>query len=78
LPLGPQRAERLADEHVRQRAMLAALHGEAGRHPELPILAVKLAALTTWLLDDMVEEERSLLNPDALRDDVVVVDQTCG
>ena len=58
--------------------MLAALHGEAGRHPELPTLAVKLAAVTTWLLDDMVEEERSLLNPDALRDDVVVVDQTFG
>jgi hypothetical protein len=78
LPLGPERAERLADEHLRQRAMLAALHSEAGNHPELPTLAVKLAALADWLLADMDEEERSVLNPDTLRDDIVVVDQTCG
>jgi hypothetical protein len=61
LPLGPQRAERLIDEHVRQRAMLAALHREACSHPELPTLAVKLASLSSWLLADMAEEERSLL-----------------
>ncbi|MES1207665.1 MAG: hemerythrin domain-containing protein, partial [Pseudomonadota bacterium] len=68
LPAGPQRAESLVDEHTRQRAMLAALHREAGRYPELPTLAVKLAALTRWLLDDMVEEENSVLNPDSLRE----------
>ncbi|MES1206864.1 MAG: hemerythrin domain-containing protein, partial [Pseudomonadota bacterium] len=68
LPLGPQRAESLVDEHGRQRAMLAALHKEAARHPELPTLAIKLAALTSWLLADMAEEERSLVNPDFLRE----------
>ncbi len=78
LPLGPERAERLLEEHARQRGMLAALHNEACRHPELPTLAAKLAALTSWLLADMAEEERSVLNPDTVRDDVVVVDQTCG
>ncbi len=78
LPLGPERAERLVDEHLRQREMFAALHKEACHHPELPILAVKLAALASWLLADMAEEERSLLNPDTLREDTVVVDQTCG
>jgi iron-sulfur cluster repair protein YtfE (RIC family) len=78
LPLGPARAEGLVDEHHRQRAMLAGLHKEACDHPELPTLAAKLAVLASWLLADMEEEERSLLNPDALRDDVVVVDQTCG
>jgi iron-sulfur cluster repair protein YtfE (RIC family) len=78
LPLGPVRAERLIDEHVRQRATLAALHKEAGHHPELPTLAAKLSALTSWLLTDMDEEERSVLNPDALREDAVVIDQTCG
>jgi hypothetical protein len=78
LPLGPERADRLIDEHVRQRAMLDALHEEARRHPELPTLAAKLAALASWLLADMAEEERSLLNPDILRQDIVVVDQTCG
>lgn len=60
-PPGPERADRLVDEHRRQRAILAALHKEACRHPELPMLAVKLAALTSWLLADMTEEERSLL-----------------
>jgi hypothetical protein len=78
LPVGPQRADRLVEEHVQQRAMLAALHKEAATHPELPLLASKLAALTSWFLADMVEEERSLLNPDTVREDVVVVDQNSG
>ena len=78
LPLGPQRAAHLRDEHVRQRAMMAALHREAKAHPDLPELAVKLAYLSRWLLADMEEEERCLVNPDVLRDDIVVVDQTCG
>ncbi len=78
LPLGPERADRLVDEHRRQRAMLAGLHKEASHHPELPTLAAKLSALTSWLLADMDEEERAVLNPDTLRDDVVVIDQTCG
>ena len=78
LPVGPQRADRLAAEHAQQRAMLAALHEEARAHPLLPMLAVKLASLTAWLLDDMAEEERAMLAPDVLRDDAVVIDQTCG
>jgi hypothetical protein len=78
LPVGPQRADRLVSEHAKQRAMLAALHGEARAYPLLPTLAVKLASLTSWLLDDMAEEESSLLAPDVVRDDAVVIDQTCG
>lgn len=78
LPVGPERADRLLDEHLRQRATLAALHKEASAHPELPLLAIKLAALTSWLLADMVDEECSLLNPDSVRDDIVVVDQNSG
>jgi hypothetical protein len=78
LPLGPERADRLIDEHFRQRAMLAALHLEACHHPELPTLAAKLSALTSWLLADMAEEERSVLNPDVLHDDIVVIDQSDG
>jgi len=78
LPLGPERADRLLDEHGRQRATLATLHREASRSPQLPILAAKLAFLTEWLLADMIEEERSLLVPDVVRDDVVVVDQSSG
>ncbi len=78
LPLGPIRAERLVDEHLRQREMLGALHKEACHHPELPTLAAKLAVLTSWLLADMNEEERSLLDPDVLPGGIVVAGQTCG
>ena len=77
-PLGPERAERLRDEHRQQRIILAAIHREAAAQPLLPMLALKLANLSTWLLDDMAEEERSLLTPDALRDDAVSIDQNTG
>jgi hypothetical protein len=77
-PLGPERAGRLLDEHGRQRETLATLHREACAFPQLPILAAKLAFLTEWLLADMLEEERSLLVPDVVRDDVVVIDQSSG
>jgi hypothetical protein len=77
-PLGPERADRLLDEHRRQRATLATLHTEACAFPELPMLAAKLAFLTEWLLADMGEEERCLLTPDVVRDDVIVVDQSSG
>jgi hypothetical protein len=78
LPLGPERADRLLDEHSRQRETLATLHREACAFPQFPILAAKLAFLAEWLLADMNEEERSLLVPDVVRDDVVIIDQTTG
>ena len=78
LPLGPERADRLLDEHRRQRETLATLHREACAFPELPMLAAKLAFLTEWLLADMGEEERSLLIPEVVRDDVVIIDQSSG
>ena len=58
--LGSQRADRLLDEHTRQREVLAALHREAAAHPQLPMLAAKLAFLASWLMADMAEEERCL------------------
>ena len=64
-PEGVARAGRLVDEHARQREMLAALHAEACAHPELPMVAAKLAGLTSWLRADMEEEERSLLGGNA-------------
>ncbi len=78
LPLGPERADRLLDEHARQRQTLATLHREASAFPTFPTLAAKLAFLAAWLLADMAEEEHSLLTPDAVRDDVVVIDQSSG
>ena len=78
VPIGPERADRLVDEHNRQREVLAGIHDEARAHPELPTLAAKLAFLTSWLLTDMEEEERCRLIPEVVRDDQIVVDQTCG
>ena len=69
-PLGPERAARLLDEHHRQRETCA--------FPDLAILPAKLSFLTEWLLADMGEEERSLLIPEVIRDDVVIVDQSSG
>lgn len=54
LPLGPERASRLLDEHRRQRQMLGALHDQAVADPKLPSLA------------------------EVVRDDIIVVDQSCG
>jgi hypothetical protein len=78
IPLGPQRAERLREEHAQQRATLAGLHAEAKAAPQLPMLAAKLAFLTSWLLEDMSEEERTVLHPDVLRDDLIAIDQSDG
>ena len=63
---GVERAERLKDEHKRQREMLSAIEREACAQPQLPTLAAKLAFLTSWLLVDMEEEERSLLQSDVV------------
>jgi iron-sulfur cluster repair protein YtfE (RIC family) len=62
--VAPRRGERLRQEHRQQRDMLAALHREATAHPGLPTLAAKLAFVTSWLLADMEEEERSMLIED--------------
>ena len=59
--VGERRAQRLRDEHRRQREVLAAIHREASAQPQLPTLAAKLTFLTSWLRADMEEEERSLL-----------------
>jgi hypothetical protein len=78
VPLGPERARRMRQEHRDQRVMLERLHHEAMTAPLLPTLSAKLAFLVSWLLADMEEEERARLTPDALRDDQIVVDQSDG
>jgi hypothetical protein len=78
LPLGPARAARLREDHANQRATLAALHDEARAAPQRPLLASKLAFLTSWLLADMAHEEQELLTRDVVRDDAVAIDQEAG
>jgi len=78
LPLGPERARRLHEEHHRQREVLRNLHREASAWPGLPLLAAKLASLAKALLADMIEEESALLTSDVIRDDNVTIDQCSG
>ena len=78
LPLGPERAQLLREEHAQQRAFLESLHHEALAIPTLPILSVKLAQLVDWLLRDMVHEEECLLTPEVIRDDEITIDQNTG
>jgi len=78
LPLGPDRARLLREEHAQQRALLESLHREAVAAPNLPTLSVKLAQLVDWLLRDMVHEEQELLTPEVIRDDQITIDQNTG
>lgn len=78
LPLGPERAKLLREEHQRQREILTHLHREAIASPALPLLAAKLASLAKALLDDMTEEENTFLTSEVIRDDGVNIDQNSG
>ena len=78
-PLGPERAKRLCAEHRRQRAELAALALERDQIAVRPAaVAQRLRALIDAFLEDMAEEERVLLTPEVVRDDLVSVEQECG
>ena len=77
LPLGPQRAEALHQEHERQRAELRELATWSSDRGDAD-LAVRFQYLATALLDDIAHEERELLVPEVIRDDQVVIDQSDG
>jgi hypothetical protein len=77
-PLGPERALRLAAEHDRQRDELAAATRALTGPEGVAAASQKLRTLMDDLLTDMADEERWLLTPDVLRDDLVSVDQDCG
>jgi iron-sulfur cluster repair protein YtfE (RIC family) len=78
-PLGPERAQRLRDEHRRQRAELASLSRARDESQVAPVrVAERLRALVDEFLADMTAEEELLLAPAVLRDDLVSVDQECG
>ena len=77
LPLGPLRARKLAEEHARQRDELAELAAFEGT-PVAFELAGRTRRLAQEFLVDMDEEERVLLVPEVVRDDMINVDQTDG
>lgn len=78
-PWGPERVERLDEDHVRQRAMLDGLRG-AAVHPQRSVLELALLAwgFARLLREDMEEEERLLLSEQLLRDDIIGIEVYSG
>jgi len=74
---GKVRAERVSEEHRRQREQLSALRRLA-KHGPASDAARAAEELLAALLADMDAEEKDLLSPNLLRDDLVVVDQSGG
>ena len=76
---GDERESRMAIEHRNQRRALRELL-ERIRNPERAADAVArdLLEFVHWLREDMDGEERTLLDPKVLRDDVVAVDASSG
>jgi len=74
---GPQRAQRILDEHDAQLETLARISSSIG-HTDSKALARDTLALVSEIRDDMRREEDELLRPDFLRDDVIVVEQFDG
>jgi acetoin utilization protein AcuB len=70
---GPMRAERLLDAHARQmRALEAALMELDDLNQPPQALARHLQALAGQIQDDLAEEERDLLTPELLSDDLII------
>ena len=74
---GPVRADHMQQEHQAQRAALARLLGMAS-DAAIVELARTVQAFARTLIEDMKLEEKELLNPNLLRDDVVSIDQFVG
>ncbi len=75
---GPMRAAHMRGEHFMQRSLLEGMYAKALRVENPLEFAIEVDALVLQILTDMREEESALLAADTLRDDVVVIDQTCG
>jgi hypothetical protein len=73
---GPQRLELMEAEHSHQRATLTLLRPEHIRSLELRPLARRAWELSAAILVDMEMEERDVLDPNVLRDDVICLDQS--
>ena len=74
-PWGVERARRLVDEHARQRQELSTLVALGQMEHDARTVAFVLQTLVSDILIDMEHEERELLVPEVLRDDLIVLDQ---
>ncbi|HZR09851.1 MAG TPA: hemerythrin domain-containing protein [Myxococcales bacterium] len=71
---GPVRLDLLRAEHAHQRAVLSLLRSErAAALPPL-VLARRVLGLLDDLIADMEAEDRDLLDPRVLRDDIIQLD----
>jgi iron-sulfur cluster repair protein YtfE (RIC family) len=76
---GPERAQLVLDEHRDQRAELEALVVELNRADTTPdVVGQRILVWIEALRVDMVHEEKAVLHPDLLRDDVVAIDLEAG
>jgi hypothetical protein len=76
---GPEREERLRQEHREQRDILTQLIEELrGLVSEPALLAGKLTEFIAMVRQDMLEEESCVLDPNVLRDDVVGINVEAG
>lgn len=76
---GEERARRMDDDHREQREMIALLLQRL-RDTErpAPLIVRDVLGLVDLLRQDMVEEERDMLDERVLRDDVVGIDVEAG
>ena len=76
---GPERARQVLDEHREQRAELEALVEELERPGVSPgVVGTRILEWIEALRVDMVHEEKAVLSPDLLRDDVIAIDLEAG
>jgi len=74
---GDLRGERMKEEHARQRAVLSQLADREWR-ADTATMADAVRRLARDIREDMCKEEREMLNPELLRDDVVSIAQNSG
>jgi len=72
---GPERAERLDGEHRDQRAWIAGCRGELVKNEgDVSKLLDQAAEMIDRIEDDMDQEEKSVLDPRLLTDEIIQID----
>ncbi len=71
---GPVRLDLMRAEHAHQRAVLAVLRSDRAAAIPPELLARRTLGLLDDILTDMDAEDRDLLDPKVLRDDVIQLD----
>ena len=74
---GQIRGDRMKQEHARQREVFSQLTDLQSRVDTVALIFV-VRGLAADLREDMCREERELLNPELLRDDVISIAQNSG